>query len=950
MQSGSQKWLEAANKKSGRELLVVIVLFIAFACLFYFTSIGFPQQLNSSLQSHLFWLTLYLFYSMTLIGLGAYAVRLAYTFFRYRLWFLDCSKYAYYVYSIYHFLSFPQLRVILLLGLSIASTHFITLHSENSIADFVSHTFLFLIVYYALYTLLKSSRQLVIGKFKLYDEKSNVNISNLLHSRLESLATLFSVVDTALPQKTTDTQQKSSKARVSAFGTSALFEEITQSEISIKTKVLEIPITAVLKMMRIIFRKPEITGELQKLDDLYILTAQSTGKHKFSWRVLSTDFNVSWIDGKRYASVERVLNKEQDGIKLSGSEELLIYSMVEQLATRIYTDMGSVGSKRWQAVGHFINGIRYYRHTLTENTNHDIYLRRAEKEFFDAWQDDMTFDQCYYNLAVIHRALHQEDAACKLLSTPKAQKHIPSLYTYAEMNFEHYKRDRSYTKFCEAEKSCQQIIEYAPQHAAAMYLLALLNREIDHGGCAEDCRYKKTCDQTDSTETETYHKTASAIAWKELCLNLKPRMRDKLVQQAFELSDFDGKIQNNRKHILIKHHLNSVGIFLQSTEQYAFEQDHASAPPVIPPTYQNVLDAPINGEARFHLGQYYEKQGRYERADHEYNIAYVMDKEIPQKYNLGATYFNRIMYQLEHSTDETQQKDIAKEVDRYIRFLEHDRKVAEATSLKARDQAFNECIAFYYFWIGRFNRVLAECAEKQEQQSEKMDQETADQNERMHLLESAIQALQENEHNQRQQNNHTAAFYKIEAHRCFHKAACMSENKLIHYFHGTILFQRLADFMTRAEVKKIKDDWKEEHYSALSLLETGNRLEVTLFNGKSKNILLKYCYALQLLAEVSPRINQLLDKEKILEKQSEKDKEAEDELKQVRAEYQSLKPKLNIPATHLKDIADTLKTPNVYFQLYRIARMQKDDALADAQLLKAQSLDAYSFHFYDMFT
>ena len=61
------------------------------------------------------------------------------------------------------------------------------------------------------------------------------------------------------------------------------------------------------------------------------------------------------------------------------------------------------GSKKWEAVKWFSEGLRAYRRTLTTDMDKKIYLREAERHFFEALRLDKTFARCSYNLGIVYR-------------------------------------------------------------------------------------------------------------------------------------------------------------------------------------------------------------------------------------------------------------------------------------------------------------------------------------------------------------------------------------------------------------------------------------------------------------------------------------------------------------------------------------------------------------------
>ena len=77
--------------------------------------------------------------------------------------------------------------------------------------------------------------------------------------------------------------------------------------------------------------------------------------------------------------------------------------MAEELVYRVFTTNVPTGSKEWEAVEWFSEGLRAYRRTLTTDMDSKINLREAERHFFDALRLDKTFARCSYNLGIVYR-------------------------------------------------------------------------------------------------------------------------------------------------------------------------------------------------------------------------------------------------------------------------------------------------------------------------------------------------------------------------------------------------------------------------------------------------------------------------------------------------------------------------------------------------------------------
>ncbi len=118
----------------------------------------------------------------------------------------------------------------------------------------------------------------------------------------------------------------------------------------------------------------------------------------------------------------------------------VLREMAEELVYRVFTTKVPTGSKEWEAVKWFSEGLRAYRRTLTTDMNSKINLREAERHFFEALRLDKTFVRCSYNLGIVYR-------------------------------------DRQ--KTVKARAAFEQAIEDNPAHADAAYALSVIHREAE---------------------------------------------------------------------------------------------------------------------------------------------------------------------------------------------------------------------------------------------------------------------------------------------------------------------------------------------------------------------------------------------------------------------------------------------------------------------------------------
>ncbi len=94
----------------------------------------------------------------------------------------------------------------------------------------------------------------------------------------------------------------------------------------------------------------------------------------------------------------------------------ILERMIEQLACRVFTDLGEVGSPSWRAVEFFSRGLESLRKTSRTEVDKYVNLRSAERAFITALAYDSKFWRCHYNLGVAYKSLRQQDAGARLLS------------------------------------------------------------------------------------------------------------------------------------------------------------------------------------------------------------------------------------------------------------------------------------------------------------------------------------------------------------------------------------------------------------------------------------------------------------------------------------------------------------------------------------------------------
>ncbi len=252
----------------------------------------------------------------------------------------------------------------------------------------------------AVYTLLvllwwawQAKKRVVIEDFMDYtvnEPKADARgLATLLVVRLAQLQELYRVVD---EQRALSTEAKTNQP----IDATIKVEDVGQflsSAISAQSKFslgpLEIPVGTLMSLIGRLVQGPRILGSLHKDKDVLILTAQRVGdRAAFSWRV----------ERKLFSST-------------AGPDTYNLDDMVEELASRMFTDLALNGSVRWRATATFSKGLQYYRDCLRTPKDNKVKLKLAEKKFIETLAEDREFASANYNLGVLYMELDQIQAA-----------------------------------------------------------------------------------------------------------------------------------------------------------------------------------------------------------------------------------------------------------------------------------------------------------------------------------------------------------------------------------------------------------------------------------------------------------------------------------------------------------------------------------------------------------
>jgi tetratricopeptide (TPR) repeat protein len=373
-------------------------------------------------------------------------------------------------------------------------------------------------------------------------------IATRLLNELFRISALYTNIDEARPDKII--QGDIVKATVNVENIGETLQQTVSADSKLSLGMFEIPVGTILSIVGRIVQGPQLTGSLHRGHEGPILIAQlSGGGQRGSWRVsidkLRREFTSNDTDDTEDASGSSI--KPLTGC----GKTKLVNKMIEQLACRIFTDLGHIESPRWRAVSDYTAGLRLYRETLRTKGDSIVRLRKAEKAFIRALSEDNQYAHNHYNLGVVYRDLAK---ANKESEDGKLKKDTP-FYKAAQAAFT--KAVEEYPAFCSAYyalalnkydlgenedvvRLCKQVIALRPHDALAWNLMACAGREIFTKPYRnKDGSLKIELQLTeDACSPEYYEKVidncqiATALAWRTLCLAaLKGKTGEKLTNK-----------------------------------------------------------------------------------------------------------------------------------------------------------------------------------------------------------------------------------------------------------------------------------------------------------------------------------------------------------------------------------------------------------------------------------
>lgn len=243
----------------------------------------------------------------------------------------------------------------------------------------------------AVYAMYRARRSIVVFDFMNYSGTTELSecgtgLASRLRNELARISDLYGTMEEILPSPRAQVIPLDIEIQDSLESLS----DVVGPDASLTSKI-GVPIELLIRMLGRLVNGPHLTGGLHRQGQDYVLVADlGGGRITGTWQVCSRD-----------------LPKEDR----DGPPSQMVYLMVERLAYMIVTDIGHVGSRRWEAVFHFTKGLQAYRKTQGALEGRNVGLRHAEQEFIRALSKDHGFVQCHYNLGVVYEDLKEYASA-----------------------------------------------------------------------------------------------------------------------------------------------------------------------------------------------------------------------------------------------------------------------------------------------------------------------------------------------------------------------------------------------------------------------------------------------------------------------------------------------------------------------------------------------------------
>jgi tetratricopeptide (TPR) repeat protein len=201
-----------------------------------------------------------------------------------------------------------------------------------------------------------------------------------------------------------------------------------------------IPIGALAAILGRFVQAPRLIASLRDADGQVVLVARLTGGGQHaSWQT-----QRSSADGKAP----------------------IVRDLVNELAARIFTDVGLKRSTSWQATRHLVAAVSKYRSALRAKGTRRLDFLQAERELLAAIDEDERLFEAYYDLGVVYTELGQRASARSAFQTAMAidPRRWEPHYAVAQTG---YSAEIGGRDAVEVLDHCQRVIDMKPGASVA---------------------------------------------------------------------------------------------------------------------------------------------------------------------------------------------------------------------------------------------------------------------------------------------------------------------------------------------------------------------------------------------------------------------------------------------------------------------------------------------------
>jgi tetratricopeptide (TPR) repeat protein len=324
-----------------------------------------------------------------------------------------------------------------------------------------------------------------------------------LATELRLLSELYQTIDDANPRPDVASSQSLGAglplyATVEVGDAAESLAKLIPADTDIQIASFRFPLGRLISTIDRQFPGPRLSSSLHRVGNELILSVRFEGRHR---KVNNWSLQTNIAGAATPLDLARAL-------------EVLL----DQLVYRILASVEDIGSKDWQAVKSFSQGLRAYRRTLVSGRDKILNLRRAERFFIEARAYDKDYTQCSYNLGIVYRELKEDAAAKVALETAINENPGNSAAAYALALI--YWQEEKYDK---AALFAERALHHNLQMAEAWDLEGLATRQLM---LQEEKRPRKSVVQEkDWHNKRTYyndkfiscHEQAAALCWRHLC-------------------------------------------------------------------------------------------------------------------------------------------------------------------------------------------------------------------------------------------------------------------------------------------------------------------------------------------------------------------------------------------------------------------------------------------------